>query len=353
MTTATDNPSENPTVGGSVLRRRGISVSTVVVVLVASVVFAPLLFTIAGIVDVVSRRKGWPHVRLLAMVILALAIELVGILGAAVLWIAFGGGRFFHTRLAQNAHFALQRWWTGTLLTAAEHTVGLRIQVEDPTPAARGNAIVIGRHTSIGDAMIPAVLLGNLLDLHPRYVVKRTLMWDPCIDIVGHRLPHHFVERNADDNTSELTALRSIATGLDDHTSVVIFPEGTFFTPKRRLRSIERVRTGSRPELAERAEALQHLLPPRPAGTLALLDGAPHADVVVLGHLGFEQFNSLKAIQRAVPFRAPIRVWLWRVPRDEVPTEREERVDWLYEQWLALDRSIESRLHDTVAVRDV
>jgi len=190
---------DNVTVGGSVLRRRSISVSAVILALVASVVFAPVLFAAAGVVDVVSRRRGWPHVRLLAMVILALAIELVGIIGAGALWVAFGGGRYFHTRLAQAAHFRLQRWWTGSLLTAAEHTVGLRIQVEDPTPAARGNAIVIGRHTSIGDAVIPAVLLGNLLDLHPRYVVKRTLMWDPCIDIVGHRLPHHFVERNADE----------------------------------------------------------------------------------------------------------------------------------------------------------
>ncbi len=332
------------TIGGSVLRRRSISVSAVVMALVVSVMFAPLLFPAAAIVDVVTRRKGWPHVRLLTMVIGALAVELVGIIGAGALWVLFGGGRYFHTRLAQRAHFALQKWWTGTLLTAAEHTVGLRIQVEDPSPAARGNAIVIGRHTSIGDAVIPAVLLSNLLDLHPRYVIKRTLMWVPFIDILGHRLPHHFVERDTDDNTREITALRAIATGLDDHTSVVIFPEGTFFTPARRLRSIERVRSGSRPDLAARAEVLQHVLPPRPAGTLALLDGAPHADVVVLGHLGFEQCNSLKAIHRSVPFRRPICVWMWRIPRDEVPAGREQRVDWLYGQWLKLDRSIAARL---------
>jgi hypothetical protein len=107
------------------------------------------------------------------------------------------------------------------------------------------------------------------------------------------------------------------------------------------------VRSGSRPELAARAEALQHVLPPRPAGTLALLDGAPHADVVVLGHHGFEQFTSLKAIQRAVPFREPIRVWMWRVSRAQVPATRDERVDWLYEQWLALDRSVAARFPDT------
>ena len=334
-------------VGGSTLRRRSISIPGVIVTMVVAVLFSPMLFTAAALVDLVTGRRGWPHVRLLAMIILALVIEFVGTLGAGLAWIAFGGGRFFHTRPAQRAHFALQRWWTGALLTAAERTLDLRIQVDDPTPAARGNAIVLGRHTSIGDAAIPAALLGNLLDLDPRYVVKRTLMWSPCIDIVGHRLPHHFVERQADDNRGELAALRAIATGLDDHTSVVIFPEGTFFTPERRLRAIERLRNGSRPELAERAQLLQHVLPPRPGGTLALLEGAPHADVVVLGHLGFEQFNSLGAIRRAVPFRAPIRVWVWRIPRTEIPVDRDDRVDWLYEQWLALDRSIAARLQST------
>ena len=343
MTDTNTNTAPEP-VGGTALRRRSISISTLVAAMVLSVMFAPVLFAIAAAVDLFTARRGWPHVRLTAMAILALIIEFVGTFGAGVTWVVFAGGRLFHTRAAQHAHFALQRWWTGALLTAAEHTVGLRIQVDDPEPAARGNAIVIGRHTSIGDAVIPAVLLGNLLHLDPRYVVKRTLMWSPCIDIIGHRLPHHFVERNADDNRGELAALRSIATGLDDHTSVVIFPEGTFFTPERRLRSIERLRNGSRPELAERAEALHHVLAPRPAGTLALLEGAPHADVVVLGHLGFEQFNSLAAIRRAVPFSTPVRVWMWRIPRAEIPIEREARIDWLYEQWLELDRSVAARL---------
>lgn len=339
-------PPPPETVGGSTLRRRSISISALVGALVVATFAAPLLVGAAALLDVAERRRGWPHVRLFALAYLAAAIELVGTVGSGLTWLAFGFGRGFHTRAAQRAHFGLQRWWTGALLTAAEKTVGLRIQVDDPAPAAAGNAIVLGRHTSIGDAVIPAVLLSNLLGLDPRYVVKRSLMWSPCIDLVGHRLPHHFVERNTDDNRGELAAIRAIGTGLDSRTSVVIFPEGTFFTPERKARAIERLRNGSRPELAARAERLQHLLPPRPAGTLALLDGAPHADVVLLGHLGFEQFTSLASIRRAVPFRAPVRVWMWRVPRAQVPEGAEARVDWLYDQWLALDRSVAEHLAD-------
>jgi 1-acyl-sn-glycerol-3-phosphate acyltransferase len=333
-------------VGGSAARRRTISVATLLLALLVVTLTAPLLVAAATVADLVTRRRGRPHLRLLALAVLVLVIELVGLLGAAATWVLFAGGRFFHTRLAQRLHFGLQRWWTGALLTAAARTVDLHVQVDDPGPAARGNAIVIGRHTSIGDAAIPAVLLGNLLGLDVRYVLKRQLQWSPCIDLVGHRLPHHFVERDSGDNRGELAAIHAIGAGLDDHTSVVIFPEGTFFTPARHERAVARLRAGTRPELAERAAQLRHLLPPRPAGTLTLLDAAPDADVVVLGHVGFEQFSSLEAIRRAVPFRAPVQLWVWRVPRAEVPIGNDARVAWLYDQWTRLDTSIAQRLAD-------
>ncbi len=344
------NTSPPPTpprpVGGSVVRRRTTSIATLLLALVVVTLTAPLLVALAALADLFTRRRGRPHLRLLALVVLALVIELVGVLGAATTWVLFAGGRYFHTRPAQRAHFGLQRWWTGALLTAAARTVNLRVQVDDPGPAARGNTVVIGRHTSIGDAAIPAVLLGNLLGLDVRYVLKRQLQWSPCIDLVGHRLPHHFVERAAGDNRGELAAIHAIGTELDEHTSVVIFPEGTFFTPERHERAVAHLRAGARHELADRAARLRHLLPPRPAGTLALLDAAPDADVVVLGHVGFEQFSSLDAIRRAVPFRAPIRLWVWRVPRAEIPMGNEARVSWLYDQWERLDDAIAQHLAD-------
>lgn len=325
-------------------RRRAISTGTLVAVVGVVITCWPILVTAAVIADLLSRRRGHPHLRLLALVVLALGIEVAALVAAAGTWVIFGGGRWFGTRGALRVHFALQRWWTGALLSAAARTVGLRVLVEDPAPAAAGNAIVIGRHTSIGDAAIPAVLLGNLLGLDARYVLKRDLQWSPAIDIVGHRLPHHFVERNADDNRSELAAIRAIGSGLDARSSVVLFPEGTFFSPARQARAIERLRTGSRPELAERAARFRHLLPPRPAGTLALLDAAPDADVVVLGHVGFEQCGTLAAIRRAVPFTAPVRLWAWRVPRAAIPEGADARVEWLYDQWAQLDTSIAQRL---------
>jgi 1-acyl-sn-glycerol-3-phosphate acyltransferase len=323
--------------------RRAVSIATLVTAFVVIVPLAPLVFLLAAVLDLLVPRSSWRHVRLVAMALLALTVDLVGLIGLGALWVMSGGRRV--TRLSR-LHFALQHWWVGALLTAAHKTLGLRILVEDAEPARAGNIIVLGRHTSIGDAAIPAVLLGHRHRLDVRYVLKHDLQWDPCIDIIGHRVGHHFVDRS-DDSGQSGDDIRRLAARIDTRGAGVIFPEGTFFSPPRKTRAIERLAAGARPELAVRAARLEHLLPPRPAGTLALLDGAPTADVVVMGHTGFEQFTSLRAIYRAVPFRAPVRVWLWRVPRSEVPADQAARVGWLYDQWDQLDASITAHLRLT------
>jgi 1-acyl-sn-glycerol-3-phosphate acyltransferase len=320
-------------------RRRGTAVVGVVLAFMIAVPLSPALFALAVLADVCTPRTPWRHVRLLAMGVLTLAIEVAGLAGLAVLWIASAG----RPRRLQGAHFALQNWWTGALLTAAHATLGLRVTVDDPRPAAGGNAIVIGRHASIGDAAIPAVLLGHHHRLRVRYVLKHDLQWDPCIEVVGRRVGHLFVDRS-DAGGQAGEDLRRLGGLVGPGNAVVIFPEGTFFSAERQARAIERLSRGTRPELAGRAAALRHLLPPRPAGTLALLDGAPGADVVVVGHIGFERFTSLRAIYRAVPFREPVQVWLWRVPRHTIPEGDAARVGWLYDEWERLDASIVARL---------
>jgi 1-acyl-sn-glycerol-3-phosphate acyltransferase len=319
----------------------------VLVTLPVLVLLAPVLVAVALVADLLTGPRRLRHLRLYAMIVAALAIETAGMLAALGLWIRYGFGLRVHSPASQRRHFALQSWWVGALMGAGRTTLGLHVEVDpiaDPTNAAEhpvgvGGTIVLARHTSIGDALLPAYLFGTRLGLAPRYTLKHDLMWDPCIDIVGHRLPHHFIDRGASD-TAQLDAIRDLAVGLGTETVAVIFPEGTFFTPARRDRAVERLRHGDRPELAERASGFRYLLPPRPAGTIALLDGAPDADVLIMGHLGFERFSSLGRIYRNVPFRDPVRVWLHRIPRAQVPVGREARITWLYDQWEALDAEV-------------
>jgi 1-acyl-sn-glycerol-3-phosphate acyltransferase len=167
------------------------------------------------------------------------------------------------------------------------------------------------------------------------------LAWDPCIDLFGHRLRHHFVDRAARGDTAELLAVAHVARGMDDDDVAVIFPEGQFLTPQRKARAVARIAADDT-ALAARAERLRHLLPPRPGGLLALLGAAPGADVVVIGHVGLEGFGSVADIWRNVPLREPVRVRTWRVPAAEIPQGRRARVEWLYDRWAALDDWIDA-----------
>ena len=43
---------------------------------------------------------------------------------------------------------------------------------------------------------------------------ERELLWDPCLDVVGQRLPNVFVRRGDGDGASEIAAVRAPAADL-------------------------------------------------------------------------------------------------------------------------------------------
>jgi hypothetical protein len=78
------------------------------------------------------------------------------------------------------------------------------------------------------------------------------------------------------------------------------------------------------------------VLPPRPSGTLALLD-ASDADVVVLAHHGLEGLATAREIWAGGLVGSKIRVAMWRIDREEIPRGRRERMEWLYRTWAEVD----------------
>ena len=86
-------------------------------------------------------------------------------------------------------------------------------------------------------------------------------------------------------------------------------------TPTKRARALERIAERD-PERAERLGSLRRLLPPRRAGRRALVEGAPHADVVLAWHTGFDGLDSFGGIvaKLAKPL-PPVRFVVRRVPR--------------------------------------
>ena len=315
------------------LVRRLISVPTVALLAAATWVLLP----VAAIADLVTAPRRMPATRLTLMAWGYAIYEVIGVVRSFWLWLRFGGN--VRGRRARDHHHRLQRWWAARIVGVAERTVGLRFTGPDPT-LPDGPLIVLARHSSMADAILPAYLIGVEADRPIRYILKRELLADPCLDIVGNRLPNHFIDRG-DTDDRQLVALHELAAEAGDD-ALVIFPEGTFALPEKRIRAVHHLERHD-PRRAARAKALRHTLLPRPAGTLALLEAAPDADVLVLAHTGLEGAAYARGVWRSVPLRSPVVVRPQLHLRATLPRDRDGLIDWLDQTWAEVDDWIEEQ----------
>ncbi len=94
--------------------------------------------------------------------------------------------------------------------------------------------------------------------------------------------------------------------------------------------------------MARRAEAMTHVLAPRPGGFIAALDGAPDADVVLVAHTGLDHMLTVGDVWRELPMDKKIVMRWWQVPREEIPAGRDERIEWLFGWWERIDEWVEA-----------
>jgi 1-acyl-sn-glycerol-3-phosphate acyltransferase len=192
------------------------------------------------------------------------------------------------------------------------------------------------RHASIVDNMLPAALIGREHDLGLRFVLKRELRMLATIDIGGGWVPTAFVARGSGDTDRELGLLRSLGAGLEPDEAILIYPEGTRHTDAKLARAQEIIRE-RQPEVAPLADRLHHTLPPRLGGPLALLEATRGTDVVFCGHVGFDGFEYISDIWSGGLVGTTIKVRFWRYAAEDVPTERDALVGWVYAKWQVLD----------------
>lgn len=320
----------------STWQRRAISVPALGSAAVLLVVLLPVWLPLAIIADVVRGRWRLPTVRLLAFAVCWAWLETVGVAIALALWLTGQGHN-------ERAHYRLQRWWAARLMGSLGATTGIRVDAADSSCLAPGPAVMLCRHASLADSLLSAWVVTSKARMNPRYVLKRELLGDPCLDIVGNRLPNHFLDRNATDTAAELDSLRTLAQGLHDDQIAVIFPEGTRAAAKKRERAIAKI-TERDPERGQRLADLQHMLPPRPAGSLALIEGCPQADVIVAWHVGFDGLDTFGGILRHLARRPrPVQFHARRIPRADVPVG-EAFTRWLDEMWLQSDAAVHALL---------
>jgi 1-acyl-sn-glycerol-3-phosphate acyltransferase len=319
--------------------RRPITVGGVVIGAVLLLVLAPIWLLVSAVLDLVTGRFRVPTSRLLAFALLWTWLELAGILASVGLW-CVGRAR------DRRANYALQRWWAARLIGSLRVTCGFRIEVRGAEHLGEGPLVVLGRHASLGDALVSAWALGSLAGRTPRYVLKKELSLDPCLDIVGRRLPNYFVDRSASAVRRELEGIATLAEDLQSTDVAVIFPEGTRANHAKRSSSMQRMRARD-PIRSGRLQDLQHLLPPKPSGAQALLDAAPGAGVVLMWHIGFDGLDTFSRIRRRLA-AGPVRALVVFEREDRRDMHTGERfVEWLDDRWLHLDRSVAAAMGST------
>jgi 1-acyl-sn-glycerol-3-phosphate acyltransferase len=326
--------------------RRLVLAPAVVVLTFLLVTTIPLwLLVTAALSPIVTGRLR--PLRLLWVVILHLVMESLMLLELFGLWIASGFGWKIRAPYFERIHYDIVETYLSVFYREARRVLRLSIDVDGPTPDAFPGEplLVCSRHAGPGDSFILLHALMNWYRREPRVVLRDTLAWDPAVDVILNRLPSRFISpapgAGGDDVEREIAAL---ATDLDDNDAFVIFPEGGNFTPRRRVRAIESLRRRGHVSMADRAEKLQHVLAPKPGGVLAALEAAPEeADILMVAHTGLDHLLTLADLWRALPMDKTITMQWWRIDREEIPTDRDARIDWLFSWWEHIDGWIAAR----------
>ena len=125
-----------------------------------------------------------------------------------------------------DAHFRLQRWWATGLMNAVRQYYEVRFEVDGQETLSEGPYLLWMRHCSLLDTLLPAMLTARF-SIRLRYVLKQGLLIDPCLDIVGQRLPNCFVQRDGQDTEGDIGRVTALREELGSDDAIMLYPEGT------------------------------------------------------------------------------------------------------------------------------
>jgi 1-acyl-sn-glycerol-3-phosphate acyltransferase len=319
--------------------RRTVIAPAVVVLAVVVVTTLPV-WLLAALFATAFVRGRFRLLRVVWLVVVYLVWDAAALLCLFALWVASGFGWRVRAPAFQRAHYLLVGAFLRALFWQARWALHLDIDVvgTDPDTAAPGRPeIVVSRHAGPGDSFILIHALVNWFAREPRIVLKWTLQWDPAVDVMLNRLPNRFIAPGHTPGAAIEDEIFELVTGLDHNDAFVIFPEGGNFTPGRRLRAIERLRSRGLADMAGRAEAMRHVLAPKPGGLLQALDAAPDAGVIFVAHTGLDRMLTMRDIWRELPMDKRIVMRFWSVEPGDVPAGEDERIAWLYDWWARID----------------
>lgn len=186
-----------------------VSVAVVMVGFVAITMLSPLLLIGAAVADATRlalTRSPWMATRMLAF----LWVYLLGEVWAVI---ALGTVALLARRQPIAATYRLREIWAAWTLRAVRGLFSLSFTVDGSPEIPPGPILVLSRHASLIDTLLPATYITTPHGIRLRYVLKRDLLVDPALDIAGNRLPNCFVARAGNGNR-ETAAIRAMAAGL-------------------------------------------------------------------------------------------------------------------------------------------
>ncbi len=308
--------------------RRTMTVTTYFIAWVVVTLLVPVLLPVMAVVGV-FRKRSFILLRMSVFLWSYLTIELMGLAMAAAIYLVTPR----NVAKRQDRFFTLYCWWGTSLFSAITRALSLSVEVEGQDVALPGHVLVFIRHASIIDTALPLVCLSDALGLRLRYVFKRELLVDPCIDVAGHVWPNYFIDRGGDPQ-EELVGIRKLAEDLGD-AGVLLYPEGTRFTERKKAIALEKL-ARTHPDLVPVAASFKYCLPPKPGGALTLMDAAPEADILFIAHRGLEGLAEIHDLLTGDAVGKKVQVQIWRVPAADIP-QGEERRHWLFDWWKRID----------------
>jgi 1-acyl-sn-glycerol-3-phosphate acyltransferase len=315
--------------------------------LLRRLLFAPLMplllvvFLICWVLIAVGSVLVWRFraLRVVSMAVVYTLGETLCIIACLVLWVV----RFRFVR----AHLWLLRAFLAVLVRVSGPLFGFRLVVEEPSAddvlkaSEAAPIIVIARHAGPGASFVLVHLLLSRYGRHPRVVLKDQLRMDPAIDLLLTRIGCTWIPTRSAGSASLVSAA---ASSLGERDCIVLFPEGADWTPVRHLAAVARLRRRGLVREAKEALRMPHVLPPRPAGTIAAVQGAPAADLMVFTHCGHDELLDLGRAWEALPLKGPLQMTWWRVPAADVPRGDEDEItEWLKSTWVSIDAWVEDQ----------
>jgi len=240
----------------------------------------PFTFIAALIASLFPPFRG--ATRALLFLLCFVMCETAGVLIAAAIWVRYRGDE----RKFSEANYKLQFAWSAALMNFARGIFDLNFHVHNEEALQGPAVLMLPRHASIADTILPMTYYAIPQRTPLRYILKKELQWDPCLEIVGNRLPNYFVDRVGHNSDEEVASVVALLESTPPEEGLLLYPEGTRFSDLKHKQLAAKAEPNS--ELANQLTRWPKLLPPRLGGCLGLLGANKHHDLLFFSHSGFE-----------------------------------------------------------------